>query len=58
MSTSLILYWVATVLILGIVILAFWKGGPPERMGSGFIIGIVILGRLAGIFIPGQPSVS
>ena len=54
MSIPLVLYWTFTGLILGMVVLALWKGGPAERFGASFIIGVVIVGRLVGLLIPEQ----
>jgi hypothetical protein len=54
MSISLLLYWVVSILNVGIVGLALWKGGPAERMGAGFIIGIIILGALVSLILPPQ----
>jgi len=31
-------------------LLALWKGGPAERMGSGLILGIVVLRMISGGF--------
>ena len=52
MSIPLIIYWVLSLTVLVIGILAVWKGAPPERLGAGLILGVVVVGRLIGIFLP------
>jgi hypothetical protein len=52
MSIPLLIYWALSLTVLVIGILALLKGAPPERLGAGLILGVVVLGRIIEIFLP------
>jgi len=52
MSSAILIFWGLSLLTIGIGVLALVKGGPAERAGAALILGIMIAGRLVGVFLP------
>jgi energy-converting hydrogenase Eha subunit E len=50
--SSVLIFQIQTAVGLAICAFAIWKGGPPERLGAGLILTVVVLARIATALVP------
>lgn len=53
-STFQIVWAALWLLLIGVCGFALWKGGRPERIGAGLVLGIAVVGGLVNVFLTGQ----